>query len=164
MQLVERHLVTKNHPQYASIDAAAFASKNLYNQATYQIRQAFIHEGEYLPYAEIFHRIKHMDCYQALPRKVSNSLLILIHKNWTAFFEALKAYKDDPSSFTGRPRLPKYKDKEKGRNILIYDKQALGKRAFKKTGKLVPSGLPMAIATRITDWNKIAQVRIVPRQ
>src|SRR5690349_7915185 len=44
MLLVERHLVRKDHPQYASIDAAAFASKNLYNQANYQIRQAFIHE------------------------------------------------------------------------------------------------------------------------
>jgi putative transposase len=69
----------------------------------------------------------------------------------------------NPTSFTGRPRLPGYKDKEKGRNILIYDKQALGKRSFKKTGQLVPSGLPLHIATNITDWEKIAQVRIVPR-
>ena len=86
MHLVERHLIRKDDPRFALIDQAAFASKNLYNQATYQIRQAFIHEGKYLPYAEIFHRIKHMDCYQALPRKVSNAILILIHKNWTAFF------------------------------------------------------------------------------
>src|SRR5215471_3371348 len=93
MQLVEQHLIRKTDPCYASLDAAAFASKNLYNQATYQIRQAFMHEGKYLPYAEIFRRIKHMDCYQALPRKVSNSILILIHENWVAFFKALKAYK-----------------------------------------------------------------------
>ena len=108
MQLVERHLVRKDHPQYASIDAAAFASKNLYNQANYQIRQAFIHEGTYLPYVEIFHRIKHMECYQALPAKVANSILILLHNNWIAFFAAREAYQADPSRFTGRPRLPKY--------------------------------------------------------
>jgi putative transposase len=71
MQLVERHLVTRDHPQYASIDAAAFASKNLYNQANYQIRQAFIREGTYLPYAEVFHRVKGMDCYHALPAMAS---------------------------------------------------------------------------------------------
>nr|WP_277988981.1 transposase [Ktedonosporobacter rubrisoli] len=59
--------------------------------------------------------------------------------------------------------MPGYKDKEKGRNILIYDKQALGKRVFKKTGKLVSSGLPIEIETLITDWEKIAQMRIVPR-
>jgi putative transposase len=80
MQLVEQHVVSKRDPRYAAIDAAAFASKNLYNQATYQIRQAFIHEGKYLPYAEIFHRLKHLECYQALPRKVSNSILILIER------------------------------------------------------------------------------------
>ena len=162
MQLVERHLVKKDHPDFAVIDAAAFASKNLYNQANYQIRQAYIHEGKYLPYAEIFHRINHMDCYKALPAKVANSILILLHKNWVAFFEALEAYKADPSAFTGRPRLPKYKEKVKGRTILIYDTQALGKRAFKQTGKLLPSGLPIKIETCITEWRQLAQVRIVP--
>jgi putative transposase len=162
VKLVEQHLIRKTDPCYASIDAAAFAAKNLYNQATYQIRQAFIHEGKYLPYAEIFHQIKHMDCYQALPRKVSNSILILIHKNWVAFFKANEAYKEDPSKFLGRPQIPGYKDKEKGRNILIYDKQALGKRAFKKTGKLIPSGLPLSIETKVT-WEQLDQVRIVPR-
>lgn len=124
MQLVERHLIRRDDPRFAVIDAAAFASKNLYNQANYQIRQAFIPNGTYLPYAEIFHRLKHHECYQALPRKVSNSILIQLHKNWVGFFEALKAYQEDPSPFTGRPKLPKYKEKEKGRNILIYDKQA----------------------------------------
>lgn len=163
MQLVERHLIRKDDARFAPIDRAAFASKNLYNQANYQIRQAFIREGTYLPYAEIFHRLKHHDCYRALPCKVSNSILIQLHNNWVGFFEALKAYQEDPSPFTGRPKLPKYKDKEKGRNILIYDKQALGKRPFKKTGKLVPSGLPIEIETRICEWEKIAQVRIVPR-
>ena len=43
MQLVERHLIRKDDPRFAIIDAAAFASKNLYNQANYQIRQSFIH-------------------------------------------------------------------------------------------------------------------------
>ena len=77
-----------------------------------------------------------------MPRKVSNSILILLHKNWVGFFEALEAYQEDPSPFTGRPKLPGYKDKEKGRNILIYDTQALGKRAFQENGE--------ACAIRIT--------------
>ena len=76
MHLVERHLVKKDHPHFAIIDAAAFASKNLYNQANYQIRQAFIREGTYLPYGEIFHRVKGIECYKALPAKVANSILM----------------------------------------------------------------------------------------
>lgn len=161
MQLVEQHLVRRGDPHFALIDQAAFASKNLYNQATYQIRQAFIHEGTYLPYTAIFHRVKHMDCYKALPAKVANSILILVHQNWVAFFKALASYRHDPSTFQARPRIPGYKDKEKGRNILLYDKQALGKRVMKKTGKLVPSGLPLEIETR-RSWEQIDQVRIVP--
>jgi putative transposase len=51
----------------------------------------------------------------------------------------------------------------KGRNLLIYATQALGKRQFKQTGKLVPSGLPIEIDTGITEWWQIAQVRIVPQ-
>lgn len=163
MKVVERHLIRKDDPRFAIIDRAAFASKNLYNQANYQIRQSFIREGKYLPYAEIFHRLKRHEAYCALPRKVSNAILIQLHKNWLSFFQGMQAYRDDPTPFTGCPKLPGYKDKEKGRFLLIYDKQALGKRAFKKTGKLVPSGLPIAIATRITVWDTIAQMRIVPR-
>ncbi len=162
MQLVEQHLIRKSDARFAIIDAAAFASKNLYNQAMYQIRQAFINEGKYLPYAEIFHRVKHMDCYKALPAKVANSILIVVHTNWVSFFKALEAYQHDPSKFLGRPRIPGYKDKERGRTILIYDTQALGKRHFKKTGKLVPSKLPIEIETSLTEWWHLDQVRIVP--
>ncbi len=162
MRLVEKHLVRKGDPRFAVIDPAAFASKNLYNQANYQIRQAYIHEGKYLPYAEIIHRLKTHAAYCALPRKVSNSILIQLHKNWIGFFEGIKAYKENPSPFTGPPHIPGYKDKEKGRFLLIYDKQALGKRIFKRTGKLVPSGLPIEITTKIA-WEAVAQVRIVPR-
>ena len=153
MKLVEQHLIRKHDPHFAAIDQAAFASKNLYNQANYQIRQFFFQEGKYLPYAEVFHRLKHHEAYCALPRKVSNSILIQLHTNWVAFFKANKAYKEDSSKFLGRPKIPGYKEKEKGRNILIYDKQALG--------KLVPSGLPIAIETTI-EWDAIDQVRIIP--
>ncbi len=161
MQLVEQHLIRKSDPRYAGIDQAAFASKNLYNQATYQIRQAYIHEGSYLPYAEIFHRVKHLECYQALPRKVANSILILIDKNWRSFKAALKAWDEHPEKFTGRPKLPGYKHKEKGRNILIYDMQALSKKALKR-GMIAPSGLRIEIPTK-QPRQTIDQVRIVPR-
>src|SRR5262249_23479795 len=63
----------------------------------------------------MFRRLKQHDAYRALPRKVSNSILIQLHKNWPSFFEAMEVYRADPSRFTGRPRIPGYKDKEKGR-------------------------------------------------
>ncbi len=59
MQFAEQTIIKKSDPRYAAIDAAAFAAKNLYNLALYEWRQAFIHEGKYLNYAEVYHRVKH---------------------------------------------------------------------------------------------------------
>ncbi len=159
MQLVEQHCIDKRDPRYRVIDEAAFKSKNLYNAALYEVRQAFIHEGKYLNYSEMDKRMQSHAAYKALPAKVSQQVLVLLDKNWTAFFEARKAYEEDPSTFTGRPRLPKYKHKTEGRNILVYTIQAVSKRGLKQ-GLIQPSMLPIEIQTKHKD---IDQVRIVPR-
>src|SRR5947209_5692044 len=140
MQLVERHVIRKTDSRYQAIDAAAFASKNLYNLANYHMRQAFIQTGRYLGYAEVYHLVKHEPAYCALPRKVSNDVLRLLDKNWKAFRKALRAWYEDPSQFLGRPCLPKYKDKQQGRNLLIYDIQAVSKKGLKR-GLVQPSQL-----------------------
>ncbi len=163
MQLVEQHCIDRHDPRYSVIDEAAFKSKNLYNAALYQIRQAFIHEGKYLNYNEIDRRMQSHEAYKALPAKVSQQILMLLDKNWTAFFEARKAYEEDPSTFTGRPHLPKYKHKLEGRNILVYTIQAIsrGKKGLKR-GIIKPSQLPITVKTK-QDPATIDQVRIVPR-
>jgi putative transposase len=55
MQLVEQHVIDKTDPRYAALDRAAFASKNLYNAALYEQRQAFIFRDEYIGYEELYH-------------------------------------------------------------------------------------------------------------
>ncbi len=159
MQLVEQHVIDRKDPRFAVIDAAAFQSKNLYNAANYEYRQAFIHEGKYLNYNEVQRRMQSHEAYKALPAKVSQQILMLLDKNWTSFKEGLKAYNEEPSTFTGRPRLPKYKHKTEGRNILVYTVQAVSKRGLKK-GVIQPSMLPIEVKT---EHKAIHQVRIVPR-
>jgi len=46
MQVVERHVISKDDPRYAIIDAAAFASKNLWSAANYLVRQLFIRKKQ----------------------------------------------------------------------------------------------------------------------
>src|SRR5713226_8588061 len=159
MQLVEQHVINHNDPRFAVMDAAAFKSKNLYNAALYEIRQSFIHEGKYLNYHEMDKRMKQHEAYCALPRKVSQQVLMQLHHDWESFFEALKAYEEDPSKFLGRPKLPKYKHKTEGRNILVYTIQAISQRGLKH-GLVQPSMLPIEVKTQQKD---IDQVRIVPR-
>jgi putative transposase len=136
-----------------------FAAKNLYNAALYEIRKAFIFEQHYLFNTEVYHRMKHTDAYRALPCKVSNDILRQLDKNWRAFFAACEAYREDPSTFVGRPKLPKYKDKTKGRFLLVYDIQAISRRALSR-GILAPSGLAIEIQTA---HHRMKQARIVPR-
>src|SRR5260370_224380 len=50
MQLVEQHVINRHDPRYSVIDEAAFKSKNLYNAALYELRQAFFHKGKNLNY------------------------------------------------------------------------------------------------------------------
>jgi len=159
MQLVEQHVIDRKDPRYAVIDEAAFKSKNLYNAANYEIRQAFFHDGTRLNYNEVQRRMQFHEPYKALPAKVSQQILMLLDKNWTSFFEARDSYEEDPSKFTGRPKLPKYKHKTEGRNILVYTVQALSKPGM-RDGLIRPSGLSITIETEHTV---VDQVRIVPR-
>ena len=119
MQLVEQHVIDRRDPRYAIIDDAAFKSKNLYNAALYEMRQAFLHQGIYLSYEEMDKRMQPHEAYKALPAKVSQRVLKQLAEAWEAFREAQAAYEEDPSRFTGRPRIPKYKYKAEGRNILV---------------------------------------------
>src|SRR5713226_10332161 len=106
MRLVEQHSIKKGDPRYEKIDKAAFASKNLWNAANYVVRQSFIHEGIYLDTVKVFHHIKSHEAYQALPRKVSNQVLIQLHKAWVAFLEAMAEWREHPEKFLGRLNCP----------------------------------------------------------
>ncbi len=171
MQLTEQHVIDRSDPRFASIDAEAFKCKNLYNAALYKVRQSFIFEHKYLNYKKMDKLMQSHEAYRALPRKVAQWVLKGLHNNWKSYFEACKAYKEHPEKFTGHPKLPKYKHKTEGRNILVYTLQALsgGQTLNKDGGKgalqhsiIKPSMLPIEIKTQ-QDPKQIDQVRIIPR-
>jgi putative transposase len=160
VQLVEQHLVRQGDFYFDRIDQAAFAAKNLYNKTNYFIRQAYIFEHRYIGYGGTYHLVKDSAEYRALPRKVSNQILLQVDHDWRSFFGAMKAWREDPSRFLGRPRLPDYKPKSQGRNLLVYEAGAIGKKALKE-GLIKPSQLGILIPTQQKHVN---QVRVVPRQ
>ncbi|MEG4839597.1 transposase [Microcoleus sp. B9-D4] len=161
MQLTERHIIKSTEHRFAQIDELAFKSKNLYNAANYVIRQNFIYGWGYVNYNEMNRLMKFHEAYKAMPAKVSQQILMILDKNWKSFFEAVKAYKVDDSKFTGRPKLPKYKDKFKGRNILVYTIQAISSKFLKK-GIIKLSGTNFSIKTKVNP-DQICQVRLVPK-
>ncbi len=162
MQLTEQHIIDRKDPRYAIIDAAAFASKNLYNATLYELRQAFFASGTTLSYNEMDKRMQVHEAYRALPAKVSQQVLMQVHHDWDSFFKAHATYQENPAMFLGCPKLPKYKHKTEGRNLLVYTIQAIsrGKKGLQR-GIIRPSMLSIEVKTRQKD---IHQVRIVPRQ
>lgn len=172
MRLVERHIITKNHSYFEEMDAISFLSKNLYNRANYIIRQEFIEtskqkelglvkNAKWIRYNELqkmLQNSKDVD-YCALPAKVSQQVLKNLDKNWQSFFASIRDWKKNPSKYKGQPSLPKYKDKTKGRNLLIYTIQAISKPKLKQ-GIVHLSGTKISIQTK---QENIKQARIVPK-
>ena len=57
--------------------------------------------------------------YRALHSHVAQNILSEIAESFQSFFAAIKAYKENPKAFTGRPNLPGYLAKN-GRSTITY--------------------------------------------
>src|SRR5260370_26402109 len=102
--------------------------------------------------------MKGHDAYRALPTKVAQQVLRLLDKNWQSYFAACEAYREDPFKFRTHPKMPHYKHKTDGRNVLVYTTQALSRPGLQR-GLIQLSMLAITIQTHQTN---ISQVRIVP--
>lgn len=61
--------------------------------------------------------------YKSLYSVCSQQIIQLLCRNWKSYYKALKDYSKNPSKYLGRPKPPKYLDKEKGRAWLILTNQ-----------------------------------------
>ena len=64
------------------------------------------------------------DDYKSLPLPAaSQSVLKQLNTNCLSFFKSLKSYNKNPSKYNGRPKMPKYLDKENGRFVFALTNQ-----------------------------------------
>lgn len=96
--------------------------------------------------------------YKMLPIQTSQQVLRTLFKDWKSFFTSTKDYNKNKSKYKGRPKLPKYKDKN-GRIKLSMTNQSCkvkeGYLTLPKTNLKLEIGVP-------TDNLKLKEVRIVP--
>ena len=156
MYLTEQHLIKKNHQFFKELDEISFCSKNLYNQALFRVRQHYFETKDYLTYPKLYKILaqeSQID-FRNLPAKVSQQILILLDQNFKSFFGSLKSKK------VKKARIPKYLDKVKGRQAVIYQLQALSSKLLKQ-GLIKLSGTNIVFKTKVNP-TKIKQVRVVP--
>lgn len=154
MQLTETHIINKNHPFYNECKDLCFKSKNVYNCALYAIKQHYFQTKSYLSLSDCYKQLKTTADYKAIPAKVGNQCLKLADQSFKSFFALRK------KGLVAK--IPKYKDSLTGRQVVIYEKGALGKKEFNKHGVILLSKTNIKVKTQITDFNLINQVRIIP--
>jgi len=162
MQLVEQHIINRNHIFYNECDSLCFKTKNLYNSCLYVIRQAYINDKVNLLY-DLHSLMKDTEQYKELPAKVSSTVLLMIQKNFKSYFKSNAEFYKNSSKFKDRPKLPNYLDKINGRYFASYTNQAISKKVFNKSHKILLSKTNIELTTKIVDFNIIDCVRIVPR-
>jgi putative transposase len=153
----EKILIKKTNSLWKTLDNLCFLSKNLYNAANYIIRQNYILNKSYTNYYSlnrILVKANNPD-YRALPAKVSQDILRKLDKNWMSFFALLKT----PGCIA---KIPKYKDRGlEGRNIVIYDKQAISKKRYSENIlHLYRTNFNIPINTRRVTWDSLKEVTI----
>ena len=159
MQLVEKHVIRKQHQFWSDCDHLALQSKNLYNCATYIQRQYFFKTSKYYNSIDIYHQTKITDAYRYLPTKVSKQIVRKVSETWKGWFRALFDWSKHPYRYLGKPKIPRYKHKERGRNIVIYPIDAISKPALKKE-IIKLSQTKIELSTKAKNVN---QVRIIPK-
>jgi transposase len=159
MKLVERHIITKSDPCWSEIDRYAFLSKKLFNLANYHYHQYFFENSQKLGFNQLYHRVSKTSDYLALPTKVSKQIIRRLEQAWISYFAAFKAWEKQPEKFLGKPKIINYKDKTKGKNLLIYSQESISKKPLKEgICHLSRSDLKMTTSRR-----EIIAVRIVPK-
>ena len=157
IQLTQQIIVSNKSDKFAPLDELCFLSKNLYNVTLYHIRQYYKETGKYLQYSKLAKTLSdsnNLD-FRAMPyAQSSQQVLRQVDSQYKAFYAAIKSKKMQGK----KVRLPKYKDKENGRNIFVYTNQGA-----KVSNGVVYLKTKQGTLSFNIGLDSIQQVRLVPK-
>lgn len=155
---VKQQLNNLSKDEYFVLRELCHVSKNLYNQALYEIRQEYFKSKKYLNYYDICKRLQGTENYSFLQAQVSQQTLKAVDENFKSFFGLIKKKM--------KARIPKYLDKDgffkltiptvsikNGKIQLPYSRQYA--KEHNKIYLKVPS---------VLKGKEVKQVWIIPRQ
>ena len=156
LQLTQQIITTQKHKYYAGLDYLCLLAKNLYNVALYNIRQQYFKDKTYLNYNALDKLLSSNVDYKAIPyRQSAQQILRSVDKTYSSFFKGIKSDKNKGK----KVRLPKYKDKEKGRYVLVYTNQC-----FKHKDSIIKlKGINGTWYEFYTNKENLQQVRLIPK-
>ena len=155
---VKQQLNNLNKEEYLVLRELCHVSKNLYNQALYEIRQEYFKSKKCLNYYDVCKKLQGTENYSLLQAQMSQQTLKSVDENFKSFFGLIKKKL--------KARIPKYLDKDEffkltiptvsikdGKIQLPYSRQYA--KEHNKIYLKVPN---------ILNGKKVKQVWIIPRQ
>ncbi|EKN69207.1 transposase, family protein [Neobacillus bataviensis LMG 21833] len=118
-------------------------------------------ERSFISYAfveALFKVMKQID-YTTMSSQSNQQTMKKVYDDWKSFFEASKKYKINPASFSGKPKIPKYKPKN-GRTICYLTNQIT--EIKDRILKLPGTPLQLNLGKIAHFEGKLQQVRVVP--
>ena len=102
--------------------------------------------------------LKATEEYKQLYSVCSQQIIQILCRNWKAYYQSIKDYKRNPNKYLGKPRPPKYLDKEQGRYWLVLTNQKVKSVDNRLQLPKIFEGLKIK-----TDKENIQQVRLITR-
>ena len=142
-------------------------SKNLTNQAIYNVRQYYFQEKQYLRYEFNYHEMKYLENYKLLNADISQQTLKNVDQMFKSFFALIKLAKQGKYNFK-HIRLPNYLPKNSYSNLIIgqvriKDDNILMipySNTFKKKYKVNRINIKIP---QVLENKEIKQIQIIPK-
>ena len=141
-------------------------SKNLTNQAIYNIRQHYFQEKQYLSYESNYHELKGCQNYKLLNSNMAQQTLKNVDSMFKSFFALIKIAKQGKYNFKNI-RLPSYLSKNGYANLVIAEfkvKDSILTIPYSNTFKRERSRTKVQIKiSKVLEGKNIKEVRIIPK-
>jgi len=139
MRLVYSFRIDKNDKTiYPKLEEMSRISKDLYNQALFEVKTHYKETGKILSYLSLDEIMKTKSNlegninYRLLPAQVAQQTLRLLSQNVNSFLKAKTDYKEHPEKYQSCPSFPRYLPKN-GHFVVIFVNQ---KASIKEEGTI----------------------------
>ena len=149
---------------YVTLRELCHISKNLTNEAIYNIRQQYFTDGSYLKYEQNYKALKSSSNYRTLNSNMAQQILKEVDGSFKSFFGLMKLAKNGKCAFKDC-KLPHYLPKDGYATLIIGYVRITGNtlvipfsNSYKKTHAPVTITIPPVLADK-----KIKEIRIIPK-
>ncbi len=146
-KMVQR-VVRMQLPSNNLFENLTFQAKNLYNTATYHVRQTLFKTGKRLRYYSLENKLKNQKDYLKLKElagaQTSQQLLRMVDAYWEGYYVAKADWEINPEKYLGKPGIPGYLKKD-GRFVVTWSNQQVRVRngKIRVLERLMKQGFPI---------------------